>query len=105
MAYTLLHIYGVNETANNEGSFMATYRLNDGTPIFIGKRKSTGKYIALEYRNGSWKDVGESDTFDGIRAVIRHRQTLADARARRQMIAEMCGTSYRAAMADMGMSQ
>ena len=85
--------------------------LCDGSTILIGKRKGLEMLAIWELRqNGpakTWKRVFECgiDSKEALNQKIEHLQWLAEKRAARRMIADMCGTSYRAAMADMGLSR
>jgi hypothetical protein len=58
---------------------------------------------------GSRKKSGWELCFAGMMAglvkFLNHQKALAEKRETRKMIADMCGTSYAAACADMGMKK
>ncbi len=68
----------------------------------IGKSHATGQYTTWELKRGKWVHDFCTSDFEIFRAHIKHLQDLADKREARAMIADMGGTSYTAAMADMG---
>jgi hypothetical protein len=72
---------------------------------FAGRSKASGKYVLKAWRKTGWHGIGEFDKADQLKDALAHLRRLADKREARSMIADMCGTSYRAAMADMGMSR
>jgi hypothetical protein len=66
----------------------------------VGLSKTTKKYTI-------WYDKKVIfDSFDSneIKLKLKKLRKLADKRETRHMIADMCGTSYRTAMKDMGLS-
>lgn len=67
-----------------------------------GKSKSTGLYTIWDQKKGK---VFEAPTLDELKNEIAHMKKLSEKREARQMIADMCGTSFRAAMEDMGLSK
>jgi len=69
---------------------------------FAGKSKSTGMYVIKEQKKTGYKDVCSCDSIEGIKAEIKHLKELGAKRESRQMVADICGTSYACAMRDMG---
>ena len=79
-------------------------RLADNTAVLMGQKKSdstikTG-YIS---KSGQWILSYQGD-FPGLKSWLKHQQQLSEKRLLRQTISDICGTSYRSAMADMGLS-
>ena len=77
------------------------YTLGNKTYVF-GKSKSTGMYAAWEQKKAGYVKIHECATIDEMKAYIGHLKSLAAKRESREMISDICGTSYRAAMRDMG---
>ena len=69
----------------------------------FGKTKSTGLYTVWEWKESSgFQIIFQCVKFEELKKYIGHLKYLAAKRESRQAIADICGTSYRAAMADMG---
>jgi hypothetical protein len=68
----------------------------------FGKNKSTGEYAAWMMKGGGWQ-LCFAGTMVGLMKYLSHQKALAEKRETRRMIADMCGTSYATACADMGM--
>jgi hypothetical protein len=71
----------------------------------IGKSKTTGKYKIFQLCKKTWFDIYETDNLDNLKKEVKRLKKLADKREARQMIADICGTSYSAACKDMGISK
>ena len=81
-----------------------TFQIHDR--IFsAGRNRTTGTYMLYQYKAQEWQVHSIYPTVIGLNNAIRHQRKLAENREARAMIADMCGTSYTAAMADMGMSR
>lgn len=70
--------------------------------FLAGKKKPTGEPAAWEHKKTGW-ELCYVGTMDGLKKFLNHQKVLAEKRETRKMIADMCGTSYSAACADMGM--
>ena len=77
------------------------YTLGNKTYVF-GKSKSSGMYAVWEQKKTGYAKIRECATIDELKSYIRHLKDLAARRESRQMVADICGTSYRSAMRDMG---
>ena len=77
----------------------------DGTVYEIGRRKGTNKYCIwwLDEVLKMWRFSMESEHFADISKEIKRLRKNAADRERRRIIAELCGTSARAACTDMGL--
>ena len=77
-------------------------KLSDGRTLLIGQQKGD-KTVKLAYtlKKDTWKLSFKGD-FSGLTEWIKHQHKLADKAETRQLIADMCGTSYAAACRDMG---
>jgi hypothetical protein len=77
-------------------------KLSDGRIINIAQRKSDpDTKVAFSLKNGKWI-MSYTGNFDGLKKWLKHQKELAEKCEARKMIAEMCGTSCRAALEDMG---
>lgn len=74
-----------------------------GDRIFnVGQRKDfPAEKVAYQKKAEGWVLVYKGD-FEGLRGFLKNQQALETKRENRQMISDICGTSYRAAMEDMG---
>ena len=83
------------------------YAFWDGTKhrIFAlckSKENSTIKRVFKKNETGEWEKVFEGTSKERLE-FIKYQSRLAAKAERRDMIGAMCGTSYAAAMRDMGM--
>jgi hypothetical protein len=83
--------------------------LNIGSTAYRICQKKTNPEIkvvlTLNESKTAWANTVYSGTMEEVKAWIRHQRKLSDKRELRSMIADMCGTSYQAAMEDMGMKR
>lgn len=77
-----------------------------GNKIFnLGQKKDNPDIkVAYEAKADKWVLVYQGD-FKGLKKWLNHQKELADKRSFRKMIAEMSGTSYKAACEDMGIGR
>jgi hypothetical protein len=80
---------------------MKTIKIYDRYYV-VGKSKTTTDFVIFEYKNGAWKNIFEG-TKEDVKEELKHIRKMADKREARHLIAEMNGTSYRAAKEDMGL--
>jgi hypothetical protein len=77
-------------------------KLADGRTILLGQRKSDADIkVGYVLKRGTWK-LKYQGKFEGLKKWLKHQRELAARAYARQMVAEMCGTSYEAACEDMG---
>ena len=84
-----------------------TRTLSDGRIIAIMQSKTdpaikTG--FIYDKKSAAWCTAYTGD-LAGVKKWLSHQVALANKRESRSMIADMCGTSFSAAMADMGISK
>lgn len=72
--------------------------------VLIGQKKTDNNVkVAYFLKNNNWKLVFEG-TFEGLKTFIDNLKKKEDKKEFRKMIAEMNGTSYKAACEDMGLT-
>ena len=70
----------------------------------IGRIKSTNNLVIWEKKRNSWKIIHECADMESIKKTLTRLKENAYKRDCRKMIADLCGTTYKAAMQDMGLS-
>ena len=70
----------------------------------ISKRKESESFLIYSVSGNSYKKIFEGPKNE-MHKTVKHLKHLANKRETRAMIADMCGTSYRAACEDMGLSK
>ena len=69
----------------------------------VCKRKLTNKYVLLwSKKHPTNLQQDEFDTIEQVKTRLNHLKKLAEKREARSMIADINGTTYRAACLDMG---
>ena len=83
---------------------MKIYTFVDGTTAAIAKKN--GDFVVIEFnkKTGNWDIKSSAKIVPEIIKKFKHRQKLAEKRDLRHTIADICGTSYKAAMLDMGLN-
>jgi hypothetical protein len=80
-------------------------KLADGTQVALGQKKSDKTVkVGYLYNDGKWV-MKYTGTFAGLKEWLKGLIKEAEDKSVKQMIADMCGTSYEAAMEDMGLSE
>ena len=74
-----------------------------GKQYLFGRLKSTGEYAIWEYKHNKWCLFNSYQSIDEMKKSIDHLVELGNKREARQMVADMCGTSYACAKRDMGL--
>jgi len=79
---------------------------NIGSKTFLFCQRKSDPDIKRAYLlvSGQWEKKYEGDR-QGLTAFVEHEKKLWHKRETRSMVADICGTSYRAAMADMGLAR
>jgi hypothetical protein len=92
-----------DQTGKEKGSMVRHYSFGNKS-YAVGKRKSTGLYAIWEFHHRKgFTIIFECADFEDLKTRLIHLRDLATKRETRQMIADICGTSYAAAKRDMGL--
>lgn len=71
--------------------------------VKIMKRKSTGAYVVVESRDSTLTYSADLPTLAAAREQASRQRSNAMKRAENQILADICGTSAKAARSDMGL--